>query len=321
MYFYVYVQPDVFVEANSDGGDAPTNLLGILRCFYQNCFLAAFEDGRWELQVKRAIEDWPEDMARKRIVSLLVRMKKSKRLLNCLAPDYLDLKPDLDCVCEQAPSIFLDLLLVVASEVSRCMGNGPEVTSRRTYHMSDFEEHRTDVAAHGSTVCAGEMAEIQFMDIHFRKAVRYAQQIHICDKFCGTSNFSQNFQYTVEQFLAWLSTALHEPQKCRIVFHFGQPAGLGDQHVIQKLGQYRHNHLSTTPVDICFYSGLTPDDVLPHQRFILTDQVALNIERGLDFLNESTQTCRETLVNYEKRAVAENFLSRYFGGRSTPISV
>lgn len=323
MYFYVFLEPEVFEEALADGEDAMQNIAAILKGFLQNCFLAVFEDGRWDLSIKEKLKDWPATMTRKRIKKMLIYLKKQNRFLDCLKPDYVGVKSDLDCVFDQALSVPLDLLLMVASDEKRSTPEGVETGTRRTYHHLAFEENRSALAVYGKTCNPGDMKETEFLEFHFAKALKYATEIHICDRVCGNLNLPGNFRYTIRRFIVWLGTILANPSSCRIVFHLGQPGGHGMDFVLGELSSFksRSSALSGTATEVHFYDEVSPDPNLPHQRFILTNQIALNVERGLDFFDKSTQRCRDTYVNYQNPEEARRLLDRYSPGHvsSHPI--
>ncbi len=315
MYFYVYLQPEAFEEASADGEDATQNIATILNGFLQNCFLAVFEDDRWGSTIKEKLELWPETMTRRRMMSILVRLKKQKRFLYCLRPDYTSVMPDLDCVFEQASSIYLDLILVIACEGDRGAAAGVEVTRRRTYHESAFEMKRSEIAVYGKTCNPGEMNGDDFMEFHFAKALRHASTIEICDRVCGKVNFADNYRYTTKQFVHWLGRVLSDPKNCTIVFHFGQPSGQGDQFILHELASLKKGPLSATSVKVHFYDESLPNPTLPHQRFIMTDQIAIDIDRGMDFLDRYTLKCRDTYVNYQNPREAQKLLGSYSSGQ------
>jgi hypothetical protein len=172
MYFYVFLQPEIFAESLIDGEDATQNVAAILNGFLQNCFLAVFEDDRWGTCVKEKLEEWPEMMTRRRVMSLLVHLKKQNRFLYCITPDYTGAKIELDCVVEQAISVSLDLIMVIASEGGRVAPAGIEVTTRRAYQDTAFEPKRSDLAVYGKTCNPDEMDEASFMDFHFAKSAQ-----------------------------------------------------------------------------------------------------------------------------------------------------
>jgi hypothetical protein len=314
VYFYVFLQPEVFEETAADGDDAIQNLAGILTGFLQNCFLAVFEDDRWKSSIRERIEQWPETMSRRRVASLLVQLRKRNRFLYIIAPDYTGLRSDLDCVFEQASSIPLDLILVLTAEENRPSPGRVEVASRRNYQNTTFEPLRSILATDGKTCNPGDMDEVSFLDFHFWKALKYAGEIHICDRICGARNFADNYRHTIKQLMTWLSTVLADPASCKIVFHLGQPSGQGIHFILHELASFKKGRLSKTSIETYFYDDSFPNPGLPHQRFIVTNQVALNIDRGMDFFDEKTRRCRDTYVNYQNLDDAQRLLQSYSSG-------
>lgn len=314
MYFYVFLQPEIFGEATSDGEDAEENVAAILSAFLQNCFLAVFEDDRWGPSVREKLEEWPETMTRRRVMSMLVHLKKQSRFLYCISPDYIGEKRDLDCVFEQAAPIRLDLMLVISSEGGRAAPAGAEVATRRTYQHTTFEQRRSQIAVYGKTCGPGEMDEISFMEFHFEKALKHAATIHICDRVCGKKSFADNYRYTIRKLMAWLGSILSDPINCKIVFHLGQPRGLGAQFILHELASFKSGPLNGATIEVHFYDESLPNPTLPHQRFIVTDQISLDVDRGLDFLDRMTQRCRDTYVNYQDPKDAQRLLRNYSSG-------
>lgn len=315
MYFYVFLQPEIFEEAQSDGEDALSNIAAILRGFLQNCFIAVFEDDRWSQTVKDKLDAWPETELRKRVKTLLAQFKKRNRILYNIYPDYEGITSDLECACRQAEVIPLDLILVVEKEFPHISLKEVEVSTRRRYQLTAFEPIRSDLAVDGRTCAIGEMEENDFMQFHFAKALKYATFIHICDRVCGQKNFKTNFRYTTKRLLTWLGGVLADPSRCKIIFHMGKPVGQGAQFILDEISYCKNGRLSKTTIEINFYNESLSDPTLPHQRFILTDQIALDVDRGLDFIDRNTHKCRDTYVNYQKTEEANKLLRSYSSGR------
>jgi len=312
MYFYVFLQPEVFSEASTDGEDAMQYVASILSGLLQNCFLSVFEDDRWAPSVKEILEAWPETSTRKRIMSILVHLKKHKRFLYCITPDYMDDNSDIDCVFDQASTIPLDLMIVIEAEKGHAAPVGTEIASRRSYQSTAFEPMRSDIAVHGKTCIDGEMDNISFMNFHFARALKYATEIHICDRICGSKNLADNFIYTIKQLTSWLGNLVHDPASCKIVFHLGQPAGqYGIDHILDQLSICKRNYLPQTEMLMQIYNDASGTQSLPHQRFIMTDQISLNIERGLDFLDRNTRHCRDTYISCQNLEEAQRLLNSY----------
>ncbi len=314
MFFYTFVQPDMFSESAADGDDAMQNIASILNGFLQNCFLAVFEDDRWSLSVKEMLMNWPATFNRKRVMSLLVQLKKQKRFIYCVVPDYLEKKTDMDCVFEQAAGIPLDLILVTDADKDRLAPVGTESATRRTYQSTAFEPLRSSFAVNGKTCKQGEMNCEAFLNLHFARALKYASEIHLCDRICGSRNFADNFIYTIKELIGWLESNLSDPAACKIVFHLGQPRGLGIHHILDELSTFRKKSLPKTDIELRIYNDSTNTQSLPHQRFIMTDQIALNIDRGLDFLDRTTHQCRDTYIGCQNQQEAIQLLDDYTFG-------
>lgn len=47
----------------------------------------------------------------------------------------------------------------------------------------------------------------------------------------------------------------------------------------------------------------------------LQTQVALDVDRGLDFLDRATRRCRDTYINYQNPEEAQRLLNSYSSGR------
>ncbi|MDM7926511.1 MAG: hypothetical protein QUS35_10895 [bacterium] len=318
MYFYTFLQPEIFSESADRGEDSMQNMVSILKNFYQNCFLAVFEDDRWSQSIKEILEKWPETFARTRAKKLLKQMGMRNRFLYCIIPDYSGVKSDLDCMFEQAESIPLDLIMVIDAEKDRSIKKGIELTTSRDYQATSFEPKRSAIAVKGKTCVSGEMDNTSFLNYHFARALKYASEIHICDKICGRRNLADNYIYTIKQFIPWLGKNLVCPDKCKLVFHLGQPAGEGIDFILRKMTGFRQESLPTTEIELRFYGDTAGMPNLPHQRFILTNQIALNIDRGLDFLDRNTHKCRDTFISCQDPGEAQKLL-RHFSSMGVDV--
>ena len=305
MYFYVYMHPSVFAEAQRDGEEAQNFLTILLKGFLQNCFLSVFEDDRWDHEIKEYLNSWPSNMTRRKIMSVLVQFKKRNRLLFNITPDYLSKKTDLECVLEQASGLLIDLI-VVDDEIHVDHAQNFEIATRKSYLHTNFETLRTMIE-NGKTCVPGDMDENDFLEYHFQKGIKYAQRVDICDHFFGSKNFSRNFRYTIKFFLEWLGNTLSDPENCEIVFHTGQSEGKGADYIEQEIRSYKKISLSSTKITLLFY------EKLPHHRFILTNQIAMDIDRGMDFFDEFTRSCRDTRISYRDPNDALKVIKQYSG--------
>ena len=320
MIFYVYIDPAVFDVAQTDGPYAVQVLIGALRGFVQNCCVMEFDDRRIQDAIREKVEALPATHDRKLLKSLLTVLAKRKRFIYCMAPDYLGAKSDTTVMLEQAAGLLVDLALVgapVAADV--VVPATVQVALLREYQNTFFEDERFRLASDGRTTTPGELSETDFLDLHFKKAFRYAARIDFCDKLFGRK-FGDNYKYTAERMIRWLGANLSDPAACRLVFHCAKPDGMTDQYMHQTLKQVRDAHAVGLSVEVQFYQLPSGDNPMPHERFVQTDQIALGIDRGMDFLDAHTARSRDVFVSYKGLSACAAVLNSYSGGR-LPIMI
>jgi hypothetical protein len=308
MVFYVYLQSSVISDAAAAGSHGMQNFISILRGFLQNCCLLEFYDDRTRSEIKAAVDKLPEDFDRASLKKVFAQLAKLNRFVYCLEPDHIGEKLDLDCVLEQAKASLLQIIVVDESEKKRTPPEDCELAPLSRYHHTLFEETRSSLSSDGRTSVAGAMDEAVFLDKHFLRALRHAGKIELCDRLAG-SRFADNYRHTIRALLKWLSNAHDDPANCSIVFHLGEADGKKPAYINSELSSYRAaGPLAATPTEIRYYHT-----EMPHQRFILTDQFAIEIDRGLDFLDRSTNKNRDVSLNTKSHTETSKLLAAYAG--------
>jgi len=306
MVFYVYLHPEVFKDAAA----APYGmqaLIGILRGFLQNCCIVEFDDDRTRVEIKGVIQDLPEDFDRRILKKLLVQLEKQNRFIYCLEPDYTEEKSDLECVVQQADAELIQLVLIGDGEDIDCGGTELKLARLATYNGTDFEEKRSSMSGDGITTPEDSMFAKEFMDLHLLRALKHAKKIELFDRLAG-AKFGDNYEYTIKSFISWIGTVLPEQSNCSIEFHLGQADGHKSAYIKGELADYKRDSLpDDSRVEVSYYSEL------PHQRYILTDQFALEVDRGLDFLNRRTHKNRDVSINTKSRKEMQALLDVYRG--------
>jgi hypothetical protein len=298
MIFYVYFEPEIIGVARQNGTYALQALIAILRGFLQNCFILEFEDLRNDAAIKEELANLPDDFDRAALKKIVGVMKKRHLFISCLEPDYTGEKSDLTCIIEQRTDALLDLLLLTErGDVP--MSDGVEVATLADYQNTDFEAERSRLASEGRTFHDGQLRGGDFLESTFKKAFRFAARLEICDRLFGRE-YGPNFEYSTREFLGWLETIIYEPVALeRVIFHCGVPAdayGLDESDIVRDLSATKRGRLANISIEVRFYAQ---NSSLPHERFILTDQVAFEIGRGMDFLNRATGMNRDVMVNYK----------------------
>jgi len=145
----------------------------------------------------------------------------------------------------------------------------------------------------------------------FLKAIRHATgEIEICDCILG-ERFGDNFEYTMKMFLHWLGNALCASDECSVTVHCGTPRKATPDHIKAQLATFRSGAIANMKIAIQYYLEEAGKSRMPHERFILTDQFAVHVERGMDFLDRSTKKNRDAFVTMKSHAETVQLLNAY----------
>jgi len=325
MIFYVYMSPEVIRDANNGGPYAMDAFIGILLGFIQNCCIFEFEDNRMQKAVFKNVDQLPPSDAKKKIMSLLGQLKKQKRFICHLIPNYNEENINISDVNDQAKAshVILDFLLAGKNEFSNILWK-VESAALDNYNQSNFERKRSNLASNGRILRDGELEQFDFMEEVFKKAFIHTTRIEICDRIFG-EKFGDNFEYTFVTLFKWLEETIAEPDHFEeVVIHCGKPKGLMDKHMKTQLALAKKGKLSKLNIEIRFYhreeSG-RPLQALTHDRYLMTDQIALNIGRGMDFLSENTKRNRDISINYAKADEIKKSIKRFSEWMLEPVIV
>lgn len=310
MIFYVYIEPQIILDASNKGTHALQSLIGILRNFLQNCFIAGFEDYRTQHAIMGHVNDITDVQSKILIQSLFKQLSKRRLFIYCLIPDYSGEKKDIVCAVEQASSSLLDLLLVADNRDIE-ESSAYEIATLETYQFTNFESKRSELVKDGKIWNEGALPQNDFLNENFKKALRFAEEIIICDMIFGKKSAAANFMYTILTMSRWLGKVLPDPFNLkRLIVHCEKPPGKGDYYVNDQLEKIKRGRLSNLKIKIKFYQKIDRES-LPHDRFILTNQVAFFVGRGMDFLCEKTKTNRDVTINYLNTQELHKFLDDY----------
>jgi hypothetical protein len=320
MFFYVYLAPEVISVAHENGQLGMQALIAILRGLLQNCFIADFEDYTVQEAISAQLNELPDDYDRKLIKEILRVLQKRNRFMYCLIPDYDGGKSADECAKEQVETAMLDLLILREEDESVELA---EIATLLNYQHTDFERDRANLVSDGLTLAAAAMDGTEFMETYLKKGLRPARSIVICDRFFG-ERYLGNYQYSAEQFFRWLETVLLEPDSCVVTFHCGQPDpdnGARDLKVMRReLTACKSGRIVGIRLKLQLYSTDT-SNFLPHQRFLSTDQFALSIDPGMDFLDPRTGRIRGLSFSYKNMDQVDKVIESYAAGRHPEIEL
>jgi hypothetical protein len=324
MIFYVYLDPQIIAIARENGELGLQSLIGILYGLRQNCFIAEFDDYSDQIQkeIKEQIDELPETFDRKLIVELVRQMQKHNRFIYCLTTEYPYTKEALTYVKEQASQALLDLILLAEESVDQSEFEGIECATLFNYQHTQFERERSKISSEGITLAASKYGEQDFLNLYLKKALRFANYLEICDKVMG-EKYKGNYEYTLRVFFAWLEQILNDPRNCKIIIHCGQP---GDQSrgldaMKADLTGFKRGNFEDITLKLCIYEQPAGSDDLPHQRFIVTDQIALGLDRGMDFLSDRTRQNRDVTIDYKNNDEVNDLIASYAPSRQLEIDL
>jgi hypothetical protein len=320
MFYYIYFDPHVISVAKENGELGMQALIGILRGFLQNCFLADFPTWRVHDAIKEEVENLDSDHNRKKLTTLLKTLQKRNLFIFCLEDDYSG-RGDLELIRECCAQTKLDLLLL--SEKVEGI-SGAEVATIFDYQHTQFEEHRSRTAAHGIALSEGELDERQLLDHCLRKALQYAEKIAIYDKLFG-EKYKGNYQFTATVLFKWLEEILPSPKDVRIEIHCGLPDPEGEarkvEDMLAELAGLKKGRLSEIRFSLHFYQNDSGHDNLTHDRFIITNQIAIGIPRGMDFIDNKTRRNRDLTMDCKSGREIEKLINSYSSFRQTPVEL
>jgi len=278
----------------------------VLRALLQNCVLLDFDDWRWDTEVRQALTGNEELFENSLVKKLLVHLRKQNRIVPFFQDDYSG-KTNMNLVLAQGAAAELDLILT--SEISVTSPDGHiEIAQLEGYQQTTFEATRSEIAANGREYVGGEQSEADFLNTNFRKALRFASIIEICDTLLGRK-FADNYEHTLRVLLSFLDQVLVERDTCELTIHCGQSAR--NHHLLSQLARYRPAGLQKLKISVVFYNDAAGGQCLPHERYLATNQFGFEIGRGMDFLDCGTGRNRDVSINLKDAEVIRNKLKPF----------
>jgi len=181
---------------------------------------------------------------------------------------------------------------------------------------------RSAIAVEGMAFADGELDGPKFFGQVFLKALRFVEEINICDGIFG--KFGYNFKYSIIKLFSYLEEHLSEPLSLQIVrIHCKKPTE--SRHyddIVKTIKSLKEKRLSNVIFEILFYeSSDRRDSVLPHQRYIFTNQIAFQIDPGMDFINYKTAKNRAFSINYKNSSKVSSIIKSYSNNRLQPVII
>lgn len=293
MVFHAYLDPAVIARADEFQPYGYQCLIGILRGFIQNCCIID-PNGEVSAALAARVRQLPANSDRKTLKELLAFLNDHYRFIDGT---------------DQA-----DVMVTESDAREPGMGVATEVCSLANYQFTDFESRRSLSAHGGVTLGFREISPEQLFERHFHRALRHAQRVQICDGSFG-ENFKPNYRYTTERFLIWLRSANLLGAGCKVFFKCLAPFREDDRrNRALRRGDWRPDDQKCAAVSSFLREhGVSAEfhRFLPHDRFILTDQFALEVGRGMDFLDQNNGCIRDISIATKDLRQVKRLLQSY----------
>lgn len=300
MFFYFFLDPQIISDCAAEGSDSIEKLESWLEHVSANCFWADFDNWNVQNEIRQRLGSIVGDFSVVRFKKIVEHFWKANLFVNCLAYDYTPNTSMGQMAIAEATSAELDILLLGTDEFESNKTN-PVVSCLTDVRNTNFHRSQTDFARNGIEESSDAHDESVFMDKYLKKPLKFADKVEIIDYQCG-EKYKPNYDYNLGRFLRWLQNI--NQQEPTIIFHLGFPSvresdivndadldGLSSNEIeptkIQKLKEAIQKHAPSAHIVVHCY---TESDT--HNRYVVTNQVAFFIDRGIDFLNPQTRKNR-----------------------------
>ncbi len=273
-----------------------TNSWGSLQEANENCLLLSDLSGAIGDQIRRAVQAWP-DKYRKKGEMLLTQLKKRRRFVD------LNVGPLQSFSCTHgACRIAVNIAKGSTAKVLICrracragMSAATEtlLVSPDEYHASDFSDLRRE--AERRELGEGELTPERFAAEVCAPVFRYAKWVRIIDRWVAKhllarDNDACEIRPRWRESLTWLArvlaahaAAMQKPQLVIFSDLFGEDQ-FREARARKDLDAFEEAVCTETG---CSLQIVTPalQAPFPHDRYLITDQIALEFSRGFDLLN------------------------------------
>ncbi len=299
MVYYVYLDPAVVTQASQHGDAGLSSLIGILRGLLANTCIADFDDERIRQEIGALVQaaHWPgctEDGV-KCLKMLLKRMENQRRFIPVFGyPD--DDRPEqlAQHIAHNAEKKGIDAY--VSPTKNETIPSIVEQLGLFTFSSSHFETRRQESATNGVLLQGGDHSSDGFFKAYFLKALKHAKRVEFVDRLFA-DKYADHFEYTTNQILRHISSNVSDSSRISVTIHSIAPRAEGRLDHCRKTTSQQGRNIQT---EVHVYDETeSMDTCLHHDRFLLTDQFAFEIGRGLDLFDMCHKKNRDVSVSFK----------------------
>ncbi len=267
----------------------------VLRDAVRNCVILCDSQGVLRKQAVQSLSQWPQ-AHRKPVQLLLMQLEKVKRFVavpvaiaNTVAPLPGGCQLALLLAAQTSPEAFIH-----AAQCAACSSVGPCGVSLENYPISSFCTARDDWER---VELDGEWPKQRFEAEVWRPLFRYSRRLHLVDRYIGRSILhSANDTRLNDRFedsVAWIAgqfaqnTTRGDPSLQISCGLREDQLSLQQQRkavgILKQFGQRLQQAFGCT-TKVAVKLERRGAQSMPHARFVITDQVCLQLDPGVDVL-------------------------------------
>lgn len=291
-------------------------MIGIFQDLSENCLFLVDTHGNIEQTWESVISNWPSE-ERKIIQVLLKKMEADSRFVKIDDERYDSIPKNKSKVCRYCLGLAHSLQAHILS-TDKDLDDISEYLIRPgidifEYWQSFFNEMRREALS----ICLqdGEWNRSKFENKFLIPIFKYASYVDIFDRMSGQSlrqgsgistiisddirdNYRKNLEWIVKTF--WEKSELKEVERSIELYCAINPCGLSEEHIQQACEVMcafeKKMKGQGLPIKVHLKKE-TDDKKMPHDRYIKTDQIAFQIGRGIDLLNNEGKI-RDVTITY-----------------------
>lgn len=285
-------------------------LLSILRDSLCNCLLLVDKDGQMEKALHDAVRLWPQQH-RMRAQELLLKMKRQNRFISVSSESYQSLTFCTESAC--LPADFIARTYPV--DLTLCVGGCKDcnilthAVALDQYQVSKFSAMKVS-RDQGIRLYNGEWDKATFAEKIWEPVFKYAKHVKLIDRYIGRSMRpgATRLAHDYERSLRWIFEHFVALSRSKPVSSFEVYCGISSddysthqqEEIAKQLRMWARQCSEDFgyEIKICVKREYPHTNEMEHDRFLLTDQVALAVGRGFALLRQDGFV-RDVGIHYE----------------------
>lgn len=293
--------PSVFTSIPEDQASLYNSVISLLQNLEKNGVVLIDDNNCIKQALSQGVSKWPVKF-RQKAQKLLVELNKKGRLVE------LSLNGEMKSSCGEPPchncmrmaKLYLPPAIIANNNCKKCASNQlasvstVEVVDVAEYSISNFFDVHLNQG--DRLILNSEWTQKEFEEEILIPLLRDAKDVKIYDRYIGRSILTENaakYKLTIE----WIINVFVRERGSKLNGVFEVYGGLGNLSIrsaeipraVSELRNLETDMQKRYPKFKLIIKKETQNSQMPHDRFLITNQVAISIGRGFDLLLEKRQ--------------------------------